>query len=73
MAQPPWVRREELVAIYVIAQRKSLETGIPHDVDHVWPLQGKGFVGLHVPWNLQVIPRTENIRKYNKRPDQLCQ
>jgi hypothetical protein len=75
MAQPRWVNRNEIVAIYAQAQRKSLLTGIPYHVDHIWPLHGDGFIGLHVPWNLQVITQTENIRKHNKRPDRvkLCQ
>ena len=71
MAMPKWVNRENIARLYAEAARKSLETGVPHVVDHIWPLQGKGFVGLHVPWNLRVIPWYENARKYNKRPDQI--
>jgi hypothetical protein len=70
MATPPWVDREALARVYVEASRRSLETGVPHDVDHVWPLRGDGFVGLHVPWNLRVIPAVENNRKRNRRPDE---
>jgi hypothetical protein len=71
MAQPPWVKREDVAAFYVEARRQSLITGIPHEVDHIWPLHGNGFVGLHVSWNLRIIPKAENNRKRNKRPDQL--
>lgn len=71
MAFPKWVNRQDIVAIYAESQRKSLLTNIPHVVDHIWPLQGKGFVGLHVPWNLRVITNVENIRKHNHRPDKL--
>lgn len=75
MAQPPWADRKALAQYYLEARRISLLTNIPHSVDHIWPLQGKGFTGLHVPWNLRVITQIENSQKFNKRPDRmsLCQ
>jgi len=71
MAMPPWADRSAIVAIYNEAARKSLETGIPHEVDHIWPIHGKGFVGLHVHWNLRVIQAVVNRKKGAKRPDQI--
>lgn len=67
-ATPPWLTKEHkaaIVAVYAEAQRLSVETGISHHVDHIAPLAGKTACGLHVPWNLQVLPATENIRKGN--------
>jgi hypothetical protein len=65
-ATPVWVDSKEIRKFYVEAARKTRETGIRYSVDHVIPLRGKTSCGLHVPWNLQVIPLSENVRKSNK-------
>ena len=70
-ATPPWLTKqhlEQVKAFYIEASRLSKETKISYSVDHVWPLKGKGFNGLHVPWNLRVIPLKENLKKNNKTP-----
>ncbi len=69
-ATPPWADHKKIAAVYAEAARLTRETGIQHDVDHVWPLQGKdGSRGLHVEYNLQILPATENTRKHNSPPD----
>lgn len=65
---PPWVDRNACRVFYEIASRASRCTGIPFEVDHVIPLAGKAVSGLHVPWNLAVIPAYQNRKKGNRLP-----
>jgi hypothetical protein len=71
-AQPDWlsaIEHAQIQEMYDVALAVSVQTGVQHHVDHIHPLQGKSVCGLHVPWNLQVLPRSENIRKHNKLVD----
>lgn len=68
-AMPTWLSipdRMRIANIYELATAKTQETGIEHWVDHMVPIAGKSVCGLHVPWNLRVITKLENIRKSNK-------
>jgi hypothetical protein len=51
--------------IYEISHIRTQETGFAWHVDHVVPLQGKLVSGLHVWYNLAVIPATVNQSKNN--------
>lgn len=67
--RPSWLTAEHkarILAFYVEARRLGLETGLEHHVDHIVPLRGKTVSGLHVPWNLQVLPGSLNRSKSNK-------
>lgn len=59
-------QRRQIRDIYKKCKQISAETGILHHVDHIMPLAGKNCSGLHVPWNLQIIPAVDNVRKSNK-------
>lgn len=71
-ACPSWLTQEQLDEIEVFykeAKQRFKETGIPHHVDHIVPLQGKKVSGLHVPWNLQILSASENSKKNNRYED----
>jgi len=66
---PTWLTKAhlaEIKAIYVEAAEKTRLTGEGWHVDHIVPLLGKTVSGLHVPWNLQILPGSENMRKGNR-------
>lgn len=68
-AQPLWLsgkHKQEIDNIYNLARDCELVSGEKYHVDHIVPLQGKTVCGLHVPWNLQVLPASVNIVKSNK-------
>ena len=63
---PPWADMKEIRKVYVDCAKLTLATGNEHHVDHVVPIKGRNVSGLHVPWNLQVLPGAENRKKSNK-------
>jgi hypothetical protein len=69
---PEWVDRGELQAFYAEARRLTETTGVRHVVDHDVPLNHPFVCGLHVPWNLRVVPWRVNATKGNRfNPDQM--
>jgi hypothetical protein len=63
---PKWADLEKIKQFYIEAAKLTKETGIPYEVDHIIPLQGKLVSGLHVHNNLQILTRSENRSKRNK-------
>ena len=73
-ATPIWLTDLDKMQIewyYAAAKMMTETTGIEHHVDHIHPIKGKGFTGLHVPWNLRCIPALDNLSKGNKLIEEL--
>lgn len=68
LATVPWADRDKMRSIYEECARITAETGIPHEVDHIYPLQGETVSGLHWEGNLNIITQFENIQKLNRMP-----
>jgi predicted transcriptional regulator len=67
-ATPKWLTKEQrrqIQSLYVQSARLADETGVKHEVDHIHPLQHADLCGLHVPWNLRIITKSENSAKSN--------
>lgn len=68
-AMPKWLTKEhinQIKEIYEECARQTAETGVEYNVDHIIPLQSDFICGLHVPWNLRIITKIENVKKGNK-------
>lgn len=66
---PAWLLEDDFWVIkeaYLLAEERTRLFGFPWHVDHIVPLRGKNVSGLHVPYNLQVIPAVENMQKTNR-------
>jgi len=62
-AAPPWLTPEhkrQMRDLYIQAAITGMH------VDHIYPICGENSCGLHVPWNLQILPPTENLKKGNR-------
>lgn len=65
-ATPKGTDLKAIAAIYAAARNISRESGVLHHVDHIIPIRGIGVAGLHVAWNLRIIPAIENQKKGNR-------
>jgi hypothetical protein len=65
---PNWLNVGHIAEIESVYEYCSAlrQAGLDYHVDHIVPLRGKTVSGLHVPWNLQVIPGSENMSKGNR-------
>lgn len=66
---PKWLTEEQLKEmkyLYVLAKELSWLSEDKLVVDHIMPILGKNSCGLHVPWNLQIIPAKFNRYKSNR-------
>ena len=73
LATPPWLTRTQktqIRALYQAAILSSQTTGEQYVVDHIYPLRSDVVCGLHVPWNLRITTRAQNLEKSNKVPDE---
>lgn len=66
---PKWLSDDDkwmLQEAYALARQRTKMFGFVWEVDHIIPLRGATVSGLHVPTNIQVIPKAHNRAKRNK-------
>lgn len=68
-ATPQWLTKEqynEIKQFYIDAKDLQWLSEERLEVDHIVPLVSDIVCGLHVPWNLQILPKSQNVKKGNK-------
>lgn len=68
-ATPSWLTEEQnqkIEYLYWLCKDLEFVSGQKYHVDHIVPLKNKKVCGLHVPWNLQILPSDINISKGNR-------
>lgn len=65
-AMVSWADEREIEKIYEMAHRRTKETNERWEVDHIVPVQSKLVCGLHNEFNLQLLRKSDNIRKHNR-------
>lgn len=64
--KPGWVSWGELFALRAQVKEATQATGVPHELDHIYPINSEYVCGLDTPNNLRVVTRTANRSKNNK-------
>lgn len=65
-ATPKWANKNYIKLFYKLAREDELNTGIPHNVDHIIPLISNYVCGFHCEDNLDIKISKENMSKSNK-------
>jgi hypothetical protein len=65
-AEPVWADSALIKLLYTTRQYLTEQTGEEWHIDHAVPLQGRNVCGLHVHFNLRVVPAKFNQAKGNK-------
>ena len=63
---PAWSDLSKIRGIYNLCNELKDKHGVAFEVDHIYPLQGQNISGLHVWFNLMIIPQKLNRSKGNK-------
>lgn len=67
-AVPNWLtleQKKEIRKLHLKQKHMRDTKNKEYHIDHIVPLNGETVCGLHVPWNLQLIPEKENLSKSN--------
>jgi hypothetical protein len=68
-ACPEWLtkaQKQEILDFYNLCKELQWLSNTKLTVDHIVPLHGTEVSGLHVPWNLQILPLEMNSSKGRK-------
>lgn len=68
-ATPKWLstqHKEEIDLLFNLAKEMRQFYADTPVVDHIVPLRGKDVCGLNVPWNMQILPMSDNRAKGNR-------
>jgi hypothetical protein len=71
-ATPPWTTpdmKKDIQFFYTI--RSEMNNPKDWNIDHYYPLDGENCTGLHVAWNLRLLPAKANVSKSNSLPEPL--